>query len=131
MACTEASGSTRHAYRRDAAAGCDALLSPWSVGLPSGTAHTAGAPQGTGRVSVSIHCRRTVSVPPCHGCIGRTAGSLTFYALHSSVPQSGSGSQGNCTVFWASLAMPSPPNVVYNGHVIRCCTELRHVVFNI
>ena len=113
-ACREASGSTRHASRRDATVGCDALPSPWSVGLLSGTAHTADAPQGTGRVSVSIHCLHTVSVPPCRGCTCRTACPLTFYALHSSVPQSGSGSQGNCTVFLVSLAMPSPPNVVYN-----------------
>lgn len=114
MACIEASSSTRHESRRVAAAGCDALPWLWSACLPSGTVRTTDAPPGTGRVSVSTHCLRTVSVPPCLYCTGRTACPLTFYALHSSVPQSGSGSQGNCTVFLVSLAMPSPPNVVYN-----------------
>ena len=106
MACTEASGSTRHAYRRDAAAGYGVLPSPWSACLPVCTVRREDGVPGTERGFSSIRRSRTSYALPCRGCTDRTAGSQVSCAPRSTVLPSAWGSRGNCTVVWVYVAMP-------------------------
>ncbi len=110
-ACRAPSSYLHCASRHAATAGCDALQSQRSAVLLSSTVHTAGVPQGTGRVSFSIHGLRKFSSPLYRGYTCRTAGSLTSCVLHSTVLPSASGSRGSCTVALVSSASLSPPGI--------------------